>query len=235
MAAPRPWTVDPHDPITKHADNLWSVVGDVPGMKLRRRMTVARMGDGRLVVHNAVALDERAMKELTDWGEPAVLLVPNGFHRLDAHAWRERFPKTRVLCPAGALKAVRKMVEADGTYADFKGDDAVQVETLDGVKEAEGVMRVRSGDVVTLVFNDLLFNQPDMPGFDGWVMKMLGSTGGPKVTNIGKWFLVKERVAFQAHLLRLANTPGLARLVPGHGDLVEGDAAASLRAVANAL
>ena len=46
MATPRPWTVDRHDPIDKHEDNLWSVVGDIPRMPLRRRMTLARLRDG---------------------------------------------------------------------------------------------------------------------------------------------------------------------------------------------
>ena len=69
MAAPRPWTVDRHDPIEKLAENLWEVEGDLPGMGLRRRMTVVRLGDGRLVVHNAIALEESSQKQLEAWGE----------------------------------------------------------------------------------------------------------------------------------------------------------------------
>jgi hypothetical protein len=198
-------------------------------------MTRAKLRDGRVVVHNAVCIDELSMKAITDWGEVAVILVPNGFHRLDAHAWRDRFPKARVLCPSGATKDVRKVVEVDGDYGVFQGDDTVRLDHLDGVKNAEGVMTVTSGDHATLVFNDILFNQPDLPGFGGWVMKTLGSTGGPKVTNVAKWFLVKEKPAVQAHLLRLAETAKLTRLVPGHGDLVEVQPAVTLRGVANIL
>lgn len=235
MATPRPWTVDPHDPIDKHEDNLWSVVGDIPRMPLRRRMTLAKLRDGRVVVHNAVCVDELSMKAITDWGEVAVILVPNAFHRLDAHAWRERFPKARVLCPAGATKKVREVVEVDGDYGVFQGDDTVRLDPLDGVEQAEGVMSVTSGERASLVFNDVLFNQPDLPGFQGWVMKAIGSTGGPKVTNVAKWFLVKERAAFQANLLRLADTAKLARAFPGHGDVIDLQAGATLRGVANVL
>ncbi len=232
----RPWTVLRHDPITKHEDNLWSVEGDVPGMGLRRRMTLARMADGRIVVHNAVCVDEATMKQITDWGDPAVLIVPNGWHRLDAYAWRERFSKSRVYCPEGSAKRVREVIEVDGFCEDLKGDDSVRYETLDGVGKAEGVLTVHSGSKVARVFNDLLFNQPDLPGFAGWVMKHItDSTGGPKVTRIGKLFMMKERVAVQAHLLKLANETGTSRLIPGHGEVVETDAAAVLRAVANAL
>ncbi len=233
---PRPWIVLRHDPIEKHEDNLWSVVCDVPGMGLRRRMTLARKADGRVVVHNAVCCDEATMKQITDWGEPSALIVPNGFHRLDAHAWKERFPKSRVYCPEGATAKVREVVEVDGRCEDLDGGDTVKYETLDGVGKGEGVLIVRSGSKVTLVFNDVIFNQPDLPGFAGWVMKNItDSTGGPKVTRVAKLFIAKERPALQAHLLRLSNDPGLTRLVPGHGDLVERDAASVLRAVANAL
>jgi len=235
MARPRPWTVDRHDPIDRHEANLWSVVGDVPGMVLRRRMTLARMGDGRIVVHNAVCLDEFAMKAITDWGDVSTIVVPNGWHRLDAHAWHERFPKARVLCPEGALPRVRQVLEADGAYGDFRGDGTVSLETLDGVGGREGVMIVRSGDRVTLVFNDLLFNQPHLPGWQGWLLKILGSSGGPKVTRTARWFLLEDAPALQAHLLRLADTPGLVRLVPGHGELVEAHPAATLRGIANVL
>lgn len=232
----RPWTVLRHDPITKHEDNLWSVEGDIPGMSLRRRMTLARMGDGRIVVHNAACVDEATMKQITAWGEPAMLIVPNGFHRLDAHAWLDRFPKSRVYSPEGATKKVREVVEVHGLCEDLKGDESVRYETLDGVGKLEGVLSVRSGSKVTRVFNDVFFNHPDLPGFAGWVMKnVTDSTGGPKVTRVAKLFLVKERVAFQAHLLKLSNESGLSRLIPGHGDVVDVDAPGVLRAVANAL
>jgi hypothetical protein len=236
MAEPRPWIVLPHDPIVKHADNLWSVVSDVPGMALRRRMTLARLRDGRVVVHNAVAVDEATVKAIEAWGAPSALLVPNGFHRLDAHAWKARFAASKVYCPAGATKRVADQVAVDGPYEAFAGDDTVRLETLDGTGQSEGVMVVTGGDAVTLVFNDVLFNQPHLPGFGGFMMKYVtDSTGGPKVTRIARLFLVKERVALQAHLLKLANLAGLARLIPGHGDTVEGDAVATLRAVANSL
>jgi hypothetical protein len=62
----------------------------------------------------------------------------------------------------------------------------------------------------------------------------MGSTGGPKVTRVGRFFLLKDRSAFRAHLERLA-TDDVVRLVPGHGDVVDQDAAAALRRIAASL
>ena len=70
----------------------------------------------------------------------------------------------------------------------------------------------------TLVFNDGFMNLPArLPGFKGWVVKLIGSTGGPKVTWTARTFLVKDRRAYAAQLRQLAARPALARVVPGHG------------------
>ena len=51
----------------------------------------------------------------------------------------------------------------------------------------------------------------------------------------GLFFLVKDKDALKSHLLRLADTPNLARVVPGHGSIIEDDPAGVLRAVAGTL
>lgn len=48
------WRVRGHGPISELESNLWEVEGEVPGMPMRRRMAVVRLGDGSLVVHSAI-------------------------------------------------------------------------------------------------------------------------------------------------------------------------------------
>ncbi len=228
------WNVLPHGAWTEHAENLRSVVGDLPGMPLKRRMTVIQRSDGGLVIHNPVALDEPGMAALDAWGKPTFLVVPNGYHRLDSANFKRRYPDARVVCPRGAKKKVAEVVPVDLDYAGVTADAAVGFEHLGGVAEAEGVLSVRSSDGVTLIFNDVLFNVPKLPGFSGFVLGLLGSTGGPKVTLIGRLFVVKDKPALRAHLERLA-TPEVRRLVPGHGDVVSEGAAEVLRRVAGGL
>ena len=76
------WQVFPHRPIEKLSPNLWRVEGDIPGAKGSRVMTLARLRDGSLLVHNAIALEEPLMAEVEAFGNPSILVVPNGFHRL---------------------------------------------------------------------------------------------------------------------------------------------------------
>lgn len=210
------WTPLPHGPVERLADNLLRVEGSLPDMPLRRVMTVARLGDGRLLCHNAIALDEQGLRAVEALGAPALLLVPNGWHRLDARAWKARYPSLRVYCPAGARKRVEQVVAVDGSYDDVPADAAVRARHLEGVGRGEGVLEVRSPDGVTLVLNDIVFNQPHLPGFFGLVYRLLGSSGGPKVTRFARWFMVKDRAALRADLERLAATPDLRRVIVSH-------------------
>src|SRR3569623_764868 len=86
------WRVLPHGPIEKLSDRVWRVEGDVPGMPLKRVMTIALCADGGLDIHNAIALNDAGMAQLEQWGPVRVIVVPNGYHRLDAEVFAARFP-----------------------------------------------------------------------------------------------------------------------------------------------
>jgi hypothetical protein len=232
----RGWKVLPHGPVTELAENLWTVEGSLDDMPLRRVMTVAQRGDGSLVVHNPIALEAAAMTAIEDKGTIAALVVPNGWHRLDARAFKERYPSAKVVCPAGARKRVGAEVPVDATYQEWPADRAVALEPLDGVS-VEGVLRVRSLDGTTLVFNDIVFNQPRLPGVFGFVYHhVVRSSGGPKVPLVAKLLMVQDRRALRAHLERLAETPDLRRVVVMHGvSPAPGEAASFLREVAATL
>lgn len=236
MARPAPtWNVLPHRPIQKLTENLWTVTGALPNMPLDRVLSIAKMGDGRLVLHNGIALEEPAMKEIEAFGKPSFLLVPNGYHRMDAPAFKQRYPEIKVLCPEGARKKVEEVVAVDGTYADLPADDRVSLHDIEGVGRGEGYLKVRSDDGVTLVFNDVFFNMPHKPGLQGLVLRLMGSTGGPKVTRVGKLFLIKDKQAVKAQLEALASTPDLRRVIVMHGDSVSDDPGGLLRKVAATL
>jgi hypothetical protein len=62
----------------------------------------------------------------------------------------------------------------------------------------------------------------------GFVLAPTGQVSAPRGV---RWFAVKDRPAFAAHLDRLAGTPGLDRVMFGHGQPVTDDAPAALRRV----
>jgi hypothetical protein len=240
------WTVLDHGPLERIDENLIRVEGAVPNMGLRRVMTVVKLAGGELVIHSGIALRDAELEELLAFGKPRYLIVPNGMHRLDAPAYVARFPELAVYCPIGSRKRVEEVVAVHGSYADFgarvrAGDDdrdgaGVAFEYLDGTREAEGVMKVEGAGGLTLVFNDAVFNVPEhFPGLMGLVLRLMGSTKGPRVTRLGKLMLVRDKHAFRAHLERLAEAPGLRRIIVSHHAMVSENAADVLRAVARAV
>jgi hypothetical protein len=230
------WKVAPHGPLEQLSPRLWRVEGEVPGMPLKRVMTIARRADGTLVVHSAVAVAEALMQQIDAWGRVAWIVVPNGYHRIDARRFKERYPDAKVLAPKGSRKRVAAVVKVDGTLEDFPADPHVSFANLRGCKDAEGVMIVKDEDGTSLVFTDGLFNMPHAGGFQGFLFRYVtGSSGGPRVSNLFRWFLVKDAKAYAAHLRELAGTEGLRRVVVAHHEVIADDPAQTLRDVADRL
>lgn len=231
------WKVLSHGPIEKLAENMWWVQGSLPGMSLKRVMTIVRLADGRLVVHNAIPVDDPAIQRIEAWGTPAFMVVPNGGHRLDAPAFKKRYPSLRVVAPKGSRARVEEVVPVDLTYEEFPADESVRFETLHGVGDTEGAMIVRSADGVTVVLNDAIFNMDrkrDPLGF--FFTTILGSAPGPRVSRLAKLLFIKDKQALRADFERLAKTPDLQRLVVAHEKVASGPSAAeALRKAASYL
>ena len=222
------WTVLPHEPLEKHSENLWSVSGNMPGGN-QRRMTIVRRADGKLIIHNPIALDEAEMKEIEALGTPSYLIVPNAFHRQDSIIYKQRYPQISVVCPQKARKRVSQLVEVAGNMDEVPKDADVEVFHLRGMKESEGAIRVRSRGGSALVFNDALLNLEPGKGVAGFFMAPTGTLSVPR---FARWMLAKSTAELKAHLSELASTPGLTQLVPGHGKVLESGAAPALQQAA---
>ena len=221
------WNVLEHGPLERVADNIWRVQGALPGMSLRRTMTVVRRADGSLLLHSPIALDEARQRELEALGPIAVMVVPNAGHRLDAPAYKARYPDLVTFCPRGGRSKIAEVVTVDGTYADYADDGTVRFETLEGVAENEGALLVRSEDGVTVVLNDVVMNMDTKKDLLGYLFTTaLGSAPGPRVSRLARLVYVKDQPALRGHLERLAATPDLTRLIVSHEKVASGAAAA---------
>lgn len=220
------WKVLSHGPLQTLAGNLWWLQGSVPGMSLKRTMTIVRLADARLLLHNAIALEEAAMKEVEALGTPAFMVVPNGAHRLDAPAFKRRYPSLRVVAPKGSRSRIEEVVPVDLTYEEFPADSTLRFEPLHGVGDTEGAMIVRSDDGISVVLNDAVFNMDrkrDPLGF--FFTTVLGSAPGPRVSRLAKLVFIKDKKALRADLERLAAIPDLQRLIVAHEKVASGASA----------
>lgn len=227
------WKILPHGPIEKLTDRLWRVEGQLDALK--RVMAIAKRADGTLAIHNGIALGDAEMAELEAWGKVSAVIVPNGYHRLDAKVFAERYPDAKVYCPAGARAKVEQVVRVDGSYQDFASDAHVTLTTLEGTKQREGVMIVR-GATTALVFNDAVFNMPHGRGFTGFVFRRItDSTGGPRVSRLFRWLVLADKAPFRAQLAELAKLPDLSHIVVSHHLTITEDPAGTLARIAAAV
>jgi len=233
---PRPWIVTPHGPIERLEENLWTVSSGVPGIPgLRRRMSIVRRSDGGLLFFNGVPVDDAALAALHGLGKPAFLVVPQRSHALDVHAFREKLG-VRVLAPGRDRERIARIVQVDGAFEDLPPDPAVEVVTVAGFKTGEGMAVVRSGGRTSLLVADVVLNVPNGPGPSGFLFKVLGMTGDrPSLPLPIRLRVLRDRGALRAQLEELARTPGLARIVPSHGAIVDVDPAGVLRRIAAGL
>ena len=176
------WTVLPHKPLEKHADNFWTVSGKLK--TTTRVMCLAKLSDARVVVHNAIALEEPAMREIEAWGKPSFLIVPGGFHRQDAFIFKQRYPDIKVLCPTGAKKNVEKAVPVEGYFDALPPDPKVQLIEMESMKRMEGYMRVVSDNGTSLVVNDAIANIPSGNLFTRLMMGPIGQPSVPRVMRL---------------------------------------------------
>lgn len=226
------WPHRAHGALQQLADNLWLVEGPMPLTWIRRTMTVARDEHGRLLLHSAIAMGAPHMAALEALGTPTWLVVPNGYHRLDAPAYKGRYPALQVITPVGAAARVRQVVPVDADYTRDLGSSWLRMEQAPWQAAAEGVIHVRSSDGVTLVFNDLVWT-PSERGWAARVQRALGQK--PQVPVVSRLMHAPRGPALREWLSRLAHTPDLTRVIPGHGAPIVRDARQELLRIAVSL
>jgi len=227
----------PHGRLERVGERMLTVEGRIkmPLVDLPRRMTVVRLRDGRLVVWSAIALDAPAMATLDAFGRPAFLVVPNDHHRLDARAWKQRYPDLVVVAPEGARGKVADVVPVDSTEPDFDDPDVTFV-TVPGTRGHEAALVVRAASGTTLVLNDLVGNMRAASGIDGWLLRVAGFAGDQaQVPRVVRLALVKDAADVRAQLLEWAELPSLERILVSHGDPLDRDPRRTLRELASTL
>jgi hypothetical protein len=188
----------------------------MPLTTLERRMTVVRLDDGRLVIYSAIALDEEQMRELEAFGAPAFLVVPNHLHRLDAGAWKQRYPGLCVVAPSGSRASIEEVVAVDTTSPDF-GQRSLRLVEVDGTGAREAALEVHEQGLITLLLNDVVGNLPARHGF---VLRAMGFAGPhPRVPRAIRRVMVKDPAALAARFEHWAALP-VRRLVVSHGNPV---------------
>ena len=232
------WTVLPHGPLREIDDGLLTVVGRIP-MPLGgfpRRMTVVRLSGGRTAIFSAIPLVEPEMERIEALGEPAFLIVPSGIHRLDVRPYKARYPKALVIAPIGARQAVSAAVAVD-LVTDRLDDPDSRFLAVNGTGDADAAMLVRRPGGATLIVNDIIGHVTRAAGLGPWLISLLTGFGAkrPAVPRPVHAKLVGDPAPLAAQFEEWAAIPGLRRIIPSHGEIIEQQPAAELLRLAQSL
>jgi hypothetical protein len=197
-------------------------------MHLRMRMTVVRRANGALWLCSPIRIDTALAGELAALGEVRDILAPNRFHRRFAAAAKERYPGAKLWAAPG-LAQKKPQIPFDATLSeDADWGSELQSLFLAGAPSwSEHVFfHVPSR---TLICTDLLFNIRDEShrltrGF----YRLFGMWQRFGPNRLWRW-LAKDRRVLAASIERMLAWD-IRRVVMAHGDPVEIDNPATLRA-----
>jgi len=218
--------------LVRHDANLWSTehhfgwqAGLIP---IPVRMTVIRLGDGRLILHSPVPLPPELRAQLDALGPVGFLVVPQA-HGKFAAAASQQYPSAQLLAaPRAPWRRKRLPFHAslaDQPPAAWAGEIASH--HVLGFRLPEVVLFHRPSR--TLVVTDLCFNiHRSSSRVARWFFRANGMWQRFGPSRMIRQ-LVSDRAAFERsldHVLRW----DFERIVPGHGDVIEHGGPAALRA-----
>jgi hypothetical protein len=218
----------PHGPIERLEPGLFVVNGQIKIKPLGRKMTIVGSKESGLFVHNAVMLDDATFAELDELGKVTGIFVPNRYHDMDGGRFKQRYPDARLFSMPEAAEALKKKFPAIEPLDPAALPPNVTVRAIPGLKGGENVMEVKTDAGTTQVYTDAFFNLDHAPGLHGLIVRAIGSSGGFKMTFIGRTFLLDDKKAFLSWLDEQIARKDLVRVIVSHGRIVEGGASEAL-------
>ena len=218
--------------LVQHDADLWSVEYEFAWqaglIRIPVRMTVLRLGDGRLILHSPVPISPELRGELETLGPVGFIVVPRAHGKFAARA-SESFPAAQLLAAPRAPWRRRSLAFGVSLASRVPAQWAGQIESLLvlGFPLQEVVLFHRPSR--TLVITDLCFN----------IQRSSSPVARLFFRANGMWQhfgpsrmirrLVTDRVAFRQSLEHVLAWD-FDRIVPGHGDVIQHAGPAALRA-----
>ncbi len=216
------------------AENLWLLTYPLKmlGADMRRNVTIIRLHSGKLVIHSTAPFTAEDVSAIRALGEPGWLL--DGVLRHDTFAKEgcAAFPGIPYLAPEGFSKTVGFPTTPINPTPTEWGDELLALE-IQGAPDARdtALLHVPSR---TLILTELLFNfGTDEPLWTELLLRVaVGSAHHPGLSRPYKAG-VKDEAAFRLSITHILSWD-FERVIVGHGEVIEFDGKAKLRAAIEA-
>ena len=193
------------------------------GIEMGTRMTVVQLGDGRLLLHSPVALDDALRDAVSALGTVAIIVAPTLFHHLYVAAWHDAFPSAALWCCPGLERKRADIawtaVLADDIRAPF-GDEIEHV--VFGARSIENEAVLFHRPTRSIVSSDLVFDFGSLPSR---VTRVVGALVGNRTagSTVLERLTIRDRPRARRELDRMLAWEA-ERIVIAHGAIVREDA-----------
>jgi hypothetical protein len=206
-------------PPVELAPNLWEMRGQWSG-SFGRRMTVIRLADGRIAIHNAFELEPKEITWLKSLGEPSFVIAPNVFHCSDAGWMARQFPAAELFVPEAKLASYRaEGFSPKDMNREFPSLPELTCVPMEGTRIQEAAFLHHPSR--TLVLCDLSFHMAsEFSGLERIFMrwnKVGGGRFGP--SRLTRLLFTKDKRALVDSYARLLELD-FDRVIVNHGDVL---------------
>lgn len=213
-------------------EGIWGVDGDVLmglGLHFPVRMLVFRLGDGSLLLHSPVALDDETEAALRAKGEVKYVIAPNLLHHLFVKKALARFPEAQLYGAPGFAKKRPDLpfvayLEDGATYPWSDELEHLLIKGVPDVNECVFFHRASGSLVVT----DLIFHLHTSHNFQTYLMYTMAGVYKKLAQSRLLRLFTKDKAASRESILKLLQWDAR-RLLMAHGELFEGDVRGALQ------
>lgn len=219
----------PYAPPNEIAPSVWVLDGSWSN-PLARRMTVIRLRNGEVWVHNPMKLAQAEIDWLSSLGFIRCIIAPNKWHTSDLSWFAENFPRAQIAGPNSFFTQHAKLRDRVLFTTDVPYITAcreLEFFVVPGVRLEETV--VFHPQTRTLIVCDLMMNvKPE----GSWLRRSfyslnnMGDCCAP--TRVLKWLLTLDKRALLQFVEQLAEL-NPRRIIVNHGEIYEGEGGNQIR------
>ncbi len=211
------------------ADGLWVVERrfSMLGLQLGGRMVVVRLGDGALLLHAPVPIDDAAASKMRELGEVRHIVAPNLMHHLALPEAAARFPQARVYAPPGLEKKRREVALHPLPQSSAAWEGVLEAQEIEGAPALRETVFLH-GPSRTLICTDLVFHFREAEGLlTRLYLKSNGALGRMAQTKLLR-SAIRDRAAARRSIDRVLAWD-FDRVVMAHGQVLESGGKEALR------
>lgn len=217
--------------------NGWTIVDGDAGILSREyhfskestaRCMVARAGDGHLIIISPPNdVDDRALKDLEEFGTVTALVANNGFHHLGLPVFQKAFPQAQAFAPEAALPRIRKKHPGLTNIQPLevlpeRWRKGVKVLAVPGFRMGEAWVTVETANGPVWYVGDSCFSLEQLPKnvLARTLFKWTGTAPGFRLNRIGQMAFLKDKPAYKKWMLDHLHASLPTTIVTAHGKIM---------------